>query len=69
LQPLRGVRGVMKAVSALPLVDGAFTHAITRARVAAVSELAAISARVAGVVRAFLCKPIIKTRLPGGLLL
>ena len=30
LQPLRGVGRVMKALSALPLVDGAFTHAITQ---------------------------------------
>ena len=30
LQPLRGVGRVMKAVSALPFVDGAFTHAVTQ---------------------------------------
>jgi len=30
LQPLRGVRCVMKAVPALPFVDGAFTHAVTQ---------------------------------------
>ncbi len=30
LQPLRGVGRVMKAVLALPLVNGAFTHAITQ---------------------------------------
>lgn len=30
LQPLRGVGRIMKAVSALPLVDGAFTHAVTQ---------------------------------------
>jgi hypothetical protein len=68
LKSVRGVRCVMKADSALPLVNGPLTHAITQLQsssgLGASRHLRTYGRRRA----AFLCKAIIMKRHPGGLL-
>lgn len=58
LQAVRRVRAVAKDLALLPLVDGLLGDAVALGQRAGAVAASSVSARTAGVVRAFLCKAI-----------